>query len=230
MTSIPRPGYQADTTTTYLYQVLPPLLPMWSVPAATPILTPVVPAVNTTTPTPFFQFGPHPKTCIFCCADGHRLHTCTVTSEYICSGCTTWINDWIHLPNGQPVPFNGSRCGIKASIDAWLTLQTATAAASTSAQTQAIFTCDTPLHLKQHNASAKIKEVVEAHMLQVWDTVTSDEDQDEEDFSQDILKVFTAERKKCPDKASKLSTPCPKTPVPALVLVAQAPAANPNYL
>jgi len=66
-------------------------------------------------------------------------------------------------------------------------------------------------------------------MLQVWDTVTSDEDQDEEDFSQDILKVFTAERKKCPDKASELSTPCPKTPVPALVLVAQAPAANPNY-
>jgi len=28
MTSIPRPGYQADTATTYLYQALPPPLPI----------------------------------------------------------------------------------------------------------------------------------------------------------------------------------------------------------
>jgi len=126
------------------------------------------------------------------------------------------------------VPFDGSRRGIKASIDTWLTSQT-TAAASTPAQTQAVFTCDTPLHLKQYNASAKIEEIVKAHMLQVQDSVTSNEDQNKEDFSQDILEVFAAERKKRPDKASKLSALCPKTPVPALVLVAQAPATDPNY-
>jgi len=127
------------------------------------------------------------------------------------------------------VPFDGSRHRIKASIDTWLTSQTA-ATTSTPAQTQAVFTHNTPLHLKQHNASAKIEEIIEAHILQVWDTVTSNQDQDKEDFSQDILKVFAAERKKHLDKASELSTPHPKTPVPALVLVAQAPATNPNYL
>ena len=110
----------------------------------------------------------------------------------------------------------------------WLTLQTA-AAALTPAQTQAVFTRDTLLHLKQHNASAKIEEVVEAHMLQVWDTVTSDEDQNEDDFLQDILKVFATERKKRPDKASELSALHPKTPVPALTLVVQAPTTNPNH-
>jgi len=231
MTSIPRPGYQADTAATYLYQVLPPPLPMWSAPATAPIPTPVMPIINAATSTPFFQFGPHPKTCVFCRTDGHQLHACTITSKYICSRHATWINDRIHLPNGQPVPFDGSRCGIKASIDAWLTSQTAAAASTTStpAQTQAVFMRDTPLHLKQHNASAKIKEIVEAHMLQVRDSVTSDKDQNKEDFSQDILEVFAAERKKRMDKASELSVPCPKTPVPAPVLVAQAPTTDPSH-
>ena len=126
------------------------------------------------------------------------------------------------------MPFDGSRHGIKASINIWLTFQTA-ATTSTPAQTQAVFTHDTPPHLKQYNASAKIEEIIEAHILQVWDTVTSDQDQDKEDFSQDILEVFAAERKKHPDKASELSMPCTKTPVPAPVLVAQAPATDPNY-
>jgi len=66
-------------------------------------------------------------------------------------------------------------------------------------------------------------------MLQVWDSVTPNEDPDEDEFSQDILEVFAAERKKCLDKASELSVLRPKTPVPAPVLVAQAPAADPNY-
>ena len=71
MTSIPRPGYQADTAAAYLYQALPPPLPMWSMPATAPIPTPVAPTVNAAAPTPFFQFRPHPKTCVFCHADGH---------------------------------------------------------------------------------------------------------------------------------------------------------------
>jgi len=129
----------------------------------------------------------------------------------------------------QPVHFDSSRRGIKVSINTWLTLQTA-ATTSTPAQTQAVFTCNILLHLKQHNASTKIEKIVEAHMLQVQDTVTSDEDQDEEEFAQDILEVFATERKKRPDKASKLSTPCLKTPVLAPVLVAQAPTTNLNYL
>ena len=70
MTSIPRPGYQADTAATYSYQAPPPP-PMWSVPAAAPIPTPVTPAVNAATLTPFFQFGPRPEMCVFCRADGH---------------------------------------------------------------------------------------------------------------------------------------------------------------
>lgn len=30
------------------------------------------------------------------------------------------IDDRIHLPNGQPVPFDGSRQGLKANIDTWI--------------------------------------------------------------------------------------------------------------
>jgi len=71
MTSIPRPGYQADTAAIYSYQAPLPPLPMWSAPAAAPIPTPVAPAVNAAAPTPFFQFGPRPETCVFCRTDGH---------------------------------------------------------------------------------------------------------------------------------------------------------------
>jgi hypothetical protein len=153
MLGIPRPRYQVDTTATYAYQApapspLPPQL--WSTPAAAPILAPTTPSSSTNATFMFLRFGPCAETCAFCHAEGHRLCSCTTTNEYIQSRRTSWINKWIHLPNGQPVPFDGTRHGLKASIDAWLTLQTT--AAPTPAQTTAVLTCDPPLHLGLCNA------------------------------------------------------------------------------
>lgn len=132
----------------------------------------------------------------------------------------------MHLPNRQPIPFDGTRRGIKASIDSWLTSQT-TSALST-AQTRAVFTRDPPPHFDLRNTStSRIEEVMESHILQVKDAVTSDEDEDE--FSHNIFEVF-ATKKKCEDKAkaSELSAPppAPRAPTPStLPPLTQASAA-----
>jgi len=207
MMSIPRPEYQTDTAAAYLYSAPPPP-PMWSAPAAAPIPTPAAPAANTTTTTPFF-FGPRPELCAFCRAEGHRLRLCASANEYLQTGRGSWINNRLHLPNGQPVPFDGMRRGLKASIDAWLTAQSS--AASPPAQTQAISARDPPPHLDSRNASARIEKVIESHILQVREVTTPDE----EVFSQDIFEVFAAEKMKRPGKASEFSAPPPPPPAPA---------------
>jgi len=48
---------------------------------------------------------------------------CALANEYIQSGHATYINNHIHLLNGQPVPFDGTQQGLKGSIDTWLTAQ-----------------------------------------------------------------------------------------------------------
>jgi hypothetical protein len=62
---------------------------------------------------------------------------------------------------------------------------------------------------------------MESHILQVKGAITSEEQEDQEQFSHNIFKVFTTEKKKCEGKASKapeLSTPPPaaqaSTPLP----------------
>jgi hypothetical protein len=124
MMGIPRPGYQVDTSASYTYQAsaLSPLpLQLWSAPATAPIPAPTTPSSNTNATSTFLRFSPRAETCAFCRAEGHHLRLCTTANEYIQSGRASWINKQIHLPNGQPVPFDGTRCGLKASIDAWLT-------------------------------------------------------------------------------------------------------------
>jgi len=72
-----------------------------------------------------------------------------------------------------------------------------------------------PPHLDSNNTStSQIKEVVKSHILQVRDSVTTDED---EEFSYDIFEVFATEKKQA-DKASKapeLSAPPPPTQAPS---------------
>jgi len=95
----------------------------------------------------------------------------------------------------------------------WLNAQIAPAAAP--AQSHAVFTRDTLPHFDSNNAStSRIEEVVESHVLQVRDSVTTDEDKE---FSHDIFKVFATEKKQV-DKASKapeLSAPPPPTQAPS---------------
>jgi hypothetical protein len=212
---IPRPEYRTTSvTTTYSYQAPPPPLPpqTWSTPAAAP--TPTANPNAGTAATTFFRSGPCPESCAFCHAPGHRVRTCTAAGEYVDSGRATIINDWIHLPNGQPVPFDGSRRGLQASIDAWLTSQ---ASALTPVQTHAVFTRDVPPHFDSRKAStSRIEEVIESHILQIKDT-TAPQDEEEE-FSHDIFEVFATEKKKHGAKTSKvpeLATPPPATPTPA---------------
>ena len=217
MQGIPKPGgFQVNTTTSYAYQALaPPPLPMWSAPATAPIPTPAAPAPNFSTAAPFLRFGPRPKLCVFCHTEGHQLHSCTTLNDYIQSSRASWINDRIHLPNGQLVPFDRTQCRLKASIDTWLTAQTAPAAA----QSSVVFTCETPPHLDPRNApTSRIEEVIESHILQVREATATDEDQDQ-DFSHDIFEVFATKKRKR-SKAPELSAPSPPTSAPAAALSA----------
>ena len=126
------------------------------------------------------------------------------------SGHTSIIGDRMHLPNGQPIPFDSTRRGLKASIDFWLTLQTTSALPIT--QTRTVFMWDPPPHLDSCNTlTSRIEEVMESHILQVKDTATSDE---EDEFLQDIFEVFATEKKKCGAKAPELSAPPPAARAP----------------
>jgi hypothetical protein len=53
----------------------------------------------------------------FCCDVEYSL-TDFLSHEYVELGHAIIIDKWLYLPNGQPVPNNGSGCGIKAGIDA----------------------------------------------------------------------------------------------------------------
>lgn len=121
MMGIPRPRYQVDTTTTYAYQALassPPPLQLWSVPATALVLALTIPLSNTHATFMFLCFGPCAKTYAFYHAKGHCLCSCTTANEYIQSRYAVWINEQIYLPNGQLVPCDSTRHGLKVSIDA----------------------------------------------------------------------------------------------------------------
>jgi len=217
MFGVPKLEYRTGSPAiAYLYQPAapqPPTSQPWSAPTTVPAPTPPAPAASTGTAASFFCFGPRPKACTFCRAENHRVRDCTLASKYVKSGRASIVNDCIHLLNGQPVPFDSSRRGLKASIDMWLNTQIAPAAAP--AQSRAVFTRDTPPHFDSNNAStSQIKEVVKSHVLQVRDSITTDKD---EEFSHDIFKVFATEKKQV-DKVSKapeLSAPPPPTQVPS---------------
>jgi len=224
MQGIPKPsGFQIDTTTSYSYQMpAPPPLPTWSVPAAAPVLTPAAPTPNFSTAAPFLCFSLCPELCVFCHAEGHRLRSCPTLNDYIQTSHASWINDRIHLPNGQPVPFDGMWHGLKVSIDTWLTAQTAPAAT----QSSVVFTCETPPHLDLHNApTSRIEEVIKSHILQVREATATDEDQDQ-DFSHNIFKVFATEKRKR-SKAPEFSAPPPPTSAPAST--SSTPRSNVQY-
>ena len=132
MFGVPKPEYRTGSSAiTYSYQPAvpqPPTSQPWSTPTTASAPTPTAPAANTGTATSFFRFGPRPEACVFCRAENHQVRDCAIAGEYVKSGRASIINDRIHLPNGQPVPFNSTRQGLKASIDAWLNSQIAPAA------------------------------------------------------------------------------------------------------
>ena len=204
--SVPRLEYKTGPiATTYSYQATAPPPPPpqpWSAHAA-PLAPTQAPFTTTAAPS---YYRPRPEVCSFCYAPGHRIRECPIGDEYVRTGRATIINGRLHLPNGQPIPYNGTRRGLQASIDAWLAAQVAPA--PTTAQTCAVFTQDPPPHTDSRSLpTSRIEEIVESHILQVKEATTADEEQE---FLHDILKVFTAEKKKRNDKkgkAPKLSAP-----------------------
>jgi len=141
MFGIPKPEYRTGSPAiAYSYQHVapqPPTLQPWSAPTTAPAPMPPAPAASTGTATSF-RFGLRPKACVFCRTENHQVCDCALASEYVKSGRASIVNDHIHLLNGQPVPFDGSRRGLKASIDTWLNTQIAPTAAP--AQSHAVFT------------------------------------------------------------------------------------------
>jgi len=144
MFGIPKPEYRAGSPAiAYSYQSTAPLPSPpqpWSAQNTASASTVPAPSVNTSATASFFRFGPQPGTCAFCHAEDHQVRKCAIADEYVKSGRDSIVNDRIHLPNRQPIPFDSTKRGLKASIDAWLTSQTAPAL--TPAQTRAVFTRD----------------------------------------------------------------------------------------
>ena len=142
-------------------------------------------ATSTNPPTPHFTdsasfFRPRVRTdsCSFCMQSGHHICKCPSTQEYVRTGRTLVMGDRLHHPNGQSIPNDGSGRGLKHSIDAWLATQPQDA----PAPTQVSFSCEAPPHIphtfSNRVPSARIKEVAEAHIMQVINTSPSEEEAD----------------------------------------------------
>jgi hypothetical protein len=150
-----------------------------------------------------------PRPCAFCMFTGHLIRDCAQVGEYLRAGRATHINGKIYLPNGQPIPNDGTRRGLKVAIDAWWAAQSTPAPAPAPAQARVVFTREPPPHTDTRSApTSRIEEVVESHILQVSQVINLAEEEPE--FPHDIYEVFAAEKKKHEPKASKapeLATP-----------------------
>jgi hypothetical protein len=109
-----------------------------------------------------------PDGCAFCLQSGNRVRTCPTASECVRSGRTSIQGNRISLPNGQPIPNDGTGRGRKHGIDTRLAAQAQAVPASTQ---QVSFARETPPHFPSSRAlrapSSRIEEVTEAHLMQI---------------------------------------------------------------
>ena len=126
----------------YSYQAMPLIAPMqqhWSTHALTPPRVSAHPLPVASLADSFFHSCP--TGFIFCGHQGHQIRVCRAMEDYIRSGRATMVNNHLHLPNFQPIPYDGTGRGIKASLDTWLATQTMPmpAPAPPAAQTHIVF-------------------------------------------------------------------------------------------
>jgi len=144
---LPKPECWSKTqTATYSYQAVPPTAPIqqnWSAYPPTPIQPSAPPPPVTSSADSFFCSWP--SECIFCGHQGHQICVCRATEDYIRSSHATVVNDHLHLPNSQPIPYDRTGRGIRASLDTWLATQSmpAPVLVPPPAQTCVIFAQDT---------------------------------------------------------------------------------------
>ena len=138
------------------------------------------------------------------------LRKCLSALKYIRTYRVAMKDGCLYLPNGGPIPNNGSGCGLKQAIDTWATASSMLTPEPTPSLPQLPYhpsmpsSHDTLLHM---SLSFEVVQH-EAHMAQITDT--ADESSKE---IYNMFEVFATESKKCQFKPSKL----PDTPsqVPA---------------
>ena len=163
-----------------------------------------VPSPPVITPEESF-FRTRPTSCIFCSQSNHLIHKCTLVQEYIQSKKAMIVSNWLHLPNGQPIPSNITGCNLKERINAWLTGPMAAAPPHPS---DSNFTRDAPPHAAAHcieiiPASSYGQPVPQAHIDEV--SLAEEEELDDEgDEDMDLFEVFATEQKKQNAKATQL--------------------------
>lgn len=131
-----------QTASTAAYQAL--VSQAWSQPTTTlpvkPISTPArqssPPIAVPTDPSQFFRRPPRTSGCVFCAQRGHQVRGCPAVEEYVRTGRTLIKNDRLHLPNGQPIPNDGSGRGLKHAIDTWLAADSARPSEPSAVPTQ----------------------------------------------------------------------------------------------
>jgi hypothetical protein len=136
---------------------------------------------------------------------------CPLTIKYVHTGHVKIIDDKMCLPNEQPIPNNGSRWGIKAGIDVWLTSQ----ATPTPPPPCIAYVPPPPPPLPEQRAppAAHIEEVAKANILQVTQITQTPEQDPSKDGGLNIFQVFAA-KKKMHD--SKVYQPAKLAKVPPL--------------
>jgi hypothetical protein len=203
----------AFTTATVAYQSHPvPVRQPWA--QHTPTPTPVVAASDGDT---FFydRNGARSRACAFCGMLGHRIRGCPTAEEYVNTGRVKIVGNRLHLPTGEPIPNDGCRLGLKASIDAWLA-----ANAQRSTETAAP-TTERARHLTQQSYSFQILPEpvtpVGAYITEEADSDTVEDDGAYNTELYDIYEVFaTRKRESWPPKSS--------APAPATSAVPPAPS------
>ena len=167
-------------------------------------------AHHTSDPSSFFCTRVRTEGCSFCQQPSHRIRECPMAQEYIRSGRALVSGDRLYLPNGQPIPNDGTGHGLRHGIDTWLAAQPQ--AQGTPAPTQQVsFACEAPPHFPRsfdnRAPAAHIEEVSETHIVQIVGMGQLDSDSDEDSDLEgpfDFFQVFATERKKRETRASKM--------------------------
>jgi hypothetical protein len=125
--------------------------------------------------------------------------------EYIQSKKAMIVGNCMHLPNGQPIPFNSVGRNLKEKIDAWLA---GSVAAVPPHPSDPAFNHDPPPH-GTHCFEIVTKEsygqpVQEAHVVEVPTVEAENELDNEDDEDTDLFEVFAAEHRKRNTKVIQL--------------------------
>ena len=227
--SLPKPHiveHESASLTAFSVQTSPLLPPPPPTQQSWPTSSNSLPTTpSSSNPSSFFRAPLRPDGCAFCTQSGHRVRGCPTAKEYLGLGRVLVQGDRLYLPNGQPIPNDGSGRGLKHGIDTWFAAQ---APVTPAPKQQVSFTRETPPHFPTNHAnrtsSARIEEITEAHIVQVVDSEEDPEPDEEHPF--DFFQVFAAEKKKRETRRSKLPELRPSTP-PSANATPSAPAPTP---